>query len=117
LADKAQGDQQYKDIDNAIDYDSEVGTLIKQLETYYDRVLSRPTEDPEGDSAPESGEEFGGGHDGGNGDVSLPRGVEDFLNQMGERFENSSEGGGEPPEDVADVDEDSEHEPGSTEDK
>ena len=36
---------------------------------------------------------------------------------MGERFENSSEGGGEPPEDVADVDEDSEHGPESTHDK
>jgi len=113
LADKVQGDQQYKDIDNAIDYDSEVGTLIKQLETYYDRVLSRPTENPKGDSVPESGP----GLVSENGDISLPRGVEDFLNQMGERFENSSEGGGEPPEDVADVDEDSEHEPGSTEDK
>ena len=117
LADKAQGDQQYKDIDNAIDYDSEVGTLIKQLETYYDRVLSRPIENPKGDSAPESGQESALSDASENGDISLPRDVEDFLNQMGERFENSSEGGGEPPEDVADVDEDSEHEPGSTEDK
>ncbi|SVA65839.1 uncharacterized protein METZ01_LOCUS118693, partial [marine metagenome] len=35
-------------------------------------------------------------------DINLSPDVEDFLNQMGERFENNAGGGGAPPEDVAD---------------
>ena len=84
LADKSRGDQQYKDIDGAIDYKGEFGTLIKQLETYYDRVLSRPEDRPgtsEDDPDYETVE-----------DVTLPPGVEDFLNQMGERFEGNAAG-------------------------
>ena len=100
LADKSQGEQQYKDINNAIDYKGEVGSLIKQLETYYDRVLARPT-----DGSSESGEiDQSVGEV--SGDITLSRDVEAFLNQMGERFENSPNRGGQPLEDVADVDED-----------
>ena len=83
LADKSRGDQQYKDINGAIDYKGEFGTLIKQLETYYDRVLSRPEDRPsnlEDELDSETLEE-----------IKLPPGVEDFLNQMGERFEGDSE--------------------------
>ncbi|MFL2783424.1 MAG: PAC2 family protein [Dehalococcoidia bacterium] len=83
LADKVQGEQQYKDIDNAIDYKSEVGTLIKQLETYYDRVLSRPAEGLSSDQSTTDDSALDG-----DSDVTLSRDVEDFLNQMGERFEN-----------------------------
>lgn len=71
------GVQQYKDIDKSIDYTGEVGTLIKQLETYYDRVLSK-TESDEKDDAETSS-------------VNLSADVEDFLNQMGEKFENDPE--------------------------
>ena len=41
IADKKKGEQQYRDIDSAVDSQSDVGALIKQLEDYYDRVLSR----------------------------------------------------------------------------
>ena len=100
LADMAQGEQQYKEIDKAIDYGGEVGTLIKQLETYYDRVLSRPEDKSDSalpgsssSSSPKSTEDE---------DINLSPDVEDFLNEMGERFENNADGGGAPPEDVAD---------------
>lgn len=102
LADKAQGEQQYKDINNAIDYKGEVGNLIKQLETYYDRVLSQPT-----DRSSKSGEVDKSLEEGNRdiSDISLSRDVEEFLNQMGERFENSPGRGGQRLEDVADADE------------
>ena len=44
IADKKEGEQQYRDIDGAVDLQSDVGSLIKQLETYYDKVLSRPSD-------------------------------------------------------------------------
>ena len=93
LADKSRGDQQYKDIDGAIDYKGEFGTLIKQLETYYDRVLSRPEDRPETSEDDPDFETIE--------DVTLPPGVEDFLNQMGERFEGNAAG-----EDAEDKDDD-----------
>ncbi|MED5429129.1 MAG: PAC2 family protein, partial [Chloroflexota bacterium] len=105
LADMAQGEQQYKEIDKAIDYGGEVGTLIKQLETYYDRVLSRSEDKSEptsSDSSPSSSSNPNDGED-----INLSPDVEDFLNQMGERFENNAGGGGAPPEDVADESDDS----------
>ena len=104
LADMAQGEQQYKEIDKAIDYGGEVGTLIKQLETYYDRVLSRSEDKSEptsSDSSPSSSSNPNDGED-----INLSPDVEDFLNQMGERFENNAGGGGAPPEDVADESDD-----------
>ena len=100
LADMAQGEQQYEEIDKAIDYGGEVGTLIKQLETYYDRVLSRPEDKPDsalpGSSSASSPKSTEGE------DINFSPDVENFLNQMGERFENNAGGGGAPPEDVAD---------------
>ena len=99
LADMAQGEQQYKEIDKAIDYGGEVGTLIKQLETYYDRVLSRPEE--KADSALSGSSSSSSSKSTESEDINLSPDVEDFLNQMGERFENNV-GGGAPPEDVAD---------------
>ena len=77
LAEKSKGDQQYKDIEKAIDYGGEVGTLIKQLETYFDRVLTRT-----------EGEEDPGKTEGDDADISLSADVQDFLNEMGERFED-----------------------------
>ena len=77
LAERSRGDQQYKDIEKAIDYGGEVGTLIKQLETYFDRVLSRT----EGEEDPEKTQEE-------DADISLSADVQDFLNEMGERFED-----------------------------
>mgnify|MGYP000290944738 CR=1 FL=1 len=77
LAERSRGDQQYKDIEKAIDYGGEVGTLIKQLETYFDRVLSRT----EGEEDPENTQEE-------DADISLSADVQDFLHEMGERFED-----------------------------
>ena len=77
LAEKSKGDQQYKDIERAIDYGGEVGTLIKQLETYFDRVLSRS--EGEEDSENSSEEDI---------EINLSSDVQDFLNEMGERFED-----------------------------
>ncbi len=105
LADMAQGEQQYKEIDKAIDYGGEVGTLIKQLETYYDRVLSKP-EDGKPDSALPGSQSSSSSESADSEDINLSPDVEDFLNQMGERFENNV-GGGAPPEDVADESDDS----------
>jgi hypothetical protein len=103
LADKDQGEKQYKDIDNAIDYKSEVGTLIKQLETYYDRVLSKSTDGPSNGQGPiDSDKEMTS-----EGEAILSRDVEDFLNQMGERFESSEETKREDSEEVSDPDEES----------
>ncbi len=104
LADMAQGEQQYKEIDKAIDYGGEVGTLIKQLETYYDRVLSRSEDKSEPTSSESSSSSSSNPNDG--EDINLSPDVEDFLNQMGERFENNAGGGGAPPEDVADESDD-----------
>ena len=100
LADMAQGEQQYKEIDKAIDYGGEVGTLIKQLETYYDRVLSK-SEDGKPDSSLPGSPSSSSSESADSEDINLSPDVEDFLNQMGERFENNV-GGGAPPEDVAD---------------
>ena len=102
LADKVQGEQQYKDIDNAIDYKSEVGTLIKQLETYYDRVLSRPSDGLSNDQGTTDATSLDG-----DSEVTLSRDVEDFLNQMGERFENNGEIQDDTPDDVSDSGEES----------
>ena len=85
LADKARGEQQYKDIDRAIDYKGEVGALIKQLETYYDRVLSKP------EARPDDGKDTDITDSSEEDDAQQPKlssGIEDFLNQMGERFES-----------------------------
>ena len=85
LADRARGEQQYKDIDKAINYEGEVGALIKQLETYYDRVLSRPEDRSDSDNS-ESSSELSG--ENGDSEPKLSSDIKDFLNQMGERFEN-----------------------------
>ena len=84
IADKKEGEQQYRDIDGAVDLQSDVGSLIKQLETYYDKVLSRPSD-------------HGSGADRDQGQrgveteqrINLSRNIEDFLDQMGERFEQN----------------------------
>ena len=77
LAEKSKGDQQYKDIERAIDYGGEVGTLIKQLETYFDRVLSRSEGQEDSENLSEEDVE-----------INLSSDVQDFLNEMGERFED-----------------------------
>ena len=75
LADKKQGDEQYQSINDSIDHGGEMGNLIKQLEMYYDRVLSK-SEEGSGlkDSYPVT---------------DLSEDIQAFLNQMGERFENN----------------------------
>ena len=77
LAEKSRGDQQYKEIEKAIDYGGEVGTLIKQLETYFDRVLTRSDG---GEDSDESNPD--------DPQINLSADVQDFLNEMGERFED-----------------------------
>lgn len=71
LADRSRGEQQYKDISRAVESNSEVQTLIAQLEKYYDRVLagSQPAED-----------------------VAFSPDVEKFLSEMGERLDREQEG-------------------------
>jgi len=71
LADSTRGEQQYKDISRAVENNSEVKTLISQLEKYYDRVLagSQPAED-----------------------VSFSPDVEKFLSEMGDRLNPEQDG-------------------------
>ena len=71
LADPARGVQQYRDINRAVESNAEVKGLIRQLETYYDRVLAA--------SRPE--------------DVSFSPDMEKFLKEMSERLD-----GGQPPQ-------------------
>ena len=80
LADPSRGEQQYSEINRAVRNNSEVRALIQQLETYYDRTHSEPSE-PEEDEEP----------------IALSPGVEQFLYEVGERLE-------EPAEDDADDD-------------
>jgi hypothetical protein len=72
LADPTRGQQQYREINKAVENNSEVSDLIKQLEAYYDRVLAGPD-----------------GQDG-QQDHFAPD-VERFLLEMGERLESSEE--------------------------
>tara|TARA_B100000700_G_scaffold331813_1_gene469448 strand:- start:4791 stop:5729 length:939 start_codon:yes stop_codon:yes gene_type:complete len=75
LADKTQGNEQYDGINDSIDYGGEMGNLIKQLEMYYDRVLSKSEERLNiNDSSSKT---------------DFSEDVQDFLNQMGERFEDN----------------------------
>ena len=73
LADPARGQQQYREINNAVENNSEVSGLIKQLEAYYDRVLAGADEpdDQQEHFAPD---------------------VERFLREMGDRLEGPEEG-------------------------
>ena len=92
LADPSRGEQQYSEINRAVRNNSEVRALIQQLETYYDRTYSAPTETEE-DEEP----------------VSLSPGVEQFLYEVGGRLEEP-----EPSED-AEYDEDEDIEEGRDE--
>jgi hypothetical protein len=75
LADKAQGNEQYKGINDSIYRGGETDNLIKQLEIYYDRVLAKP----EGQLT--ASDEMN--------QSDLSQDIQEFLNQMGERFENN----------------------------
>ena len=70
LADPKRGQQQYLDIGQAVENNGEVRSLIRQLETYYDRVLavSKPEED-----------------------VSFSPDVESFLKEMGQRLDGGED--------------------------
>jgi hypothetical protein len=70
LADSTRGEQQYLEISRAVESNSEVKSLIEQLEAYYDRVLA----------ADEPAE-----------DVSFSPDVERFLREMGERLDGGPE--------------------------
>jgi len=70
LADPTRGQQQYLDIGRAVENNSEVKSLITQLETYYDNVLA---------SSQSSGE------------TSLSPDVETFLKEMGKRLSDSQD--------------------------
>ena len=71
LADASRGQKQYVELGRAVASNSEVLGLIKQLETYYDRVLAG--------SVPQK-------------DVSFSPDVESFLREMGKRLEGSQDG-------------------------
>ncbi|MEC7884344.1 MAG: hypothetical protein VYD55_02355, partial [Chloroflexota bacterium] len=73
-----------KDIERAIDYGGEVGTLIKQLETYFDRVLSGSKSEEDSESVRKDDVE-----------INLSSDVQDFLNEMGERFEDDGSDAGQ----------------------
>ena len=81
LADAKRGQQQYLDISRAVESNTEVKSLITQLETYYDRVLA-------------------GGQPG--EDVTFSPDVERFLREMGDRLEGSQEGEDDADDDDAD---------------
>lgn len=68
LADQQRGQQQYMDISKAVESNSEVRTLIKQLEIYYDRVLARNESEEKPSFSPD---------------------VEKFLERMAERLEGA----------------------------
>lgn len=80
LADVKRGEQQYRDIGKAVESNSEVSSLIEQLETYYDRILSGGSSQEESESE-ESEQE----------DVLLSPDVEQFLNEMGQRLAEEDE--------------------------
>ena len=86
LVDESRGEQQYSEINRAVQNNSEVRALIQQLETYYDRTYSIPDE-------PEEEEP-----------VSLSPGLERFLYEVGGRLED-------PVEDDEDDDRDDDPEP------
>ena len=75
LADKKQGVEQYQGINDSIDSGGEMGNLIKQLEMYYDRVLSK-SEDRLSSSDETKQTDFS-------------EDVQQFLDQMGERLEGN----------------------------
>ena len=72
------------------------------IRKYYDRVLSRPTEGLSRDQSTTGDNTLDG-----DSEVTLSRDVEDFLNQMGERFENNGEIEDDTPDDVSDPGEES----------
>ena len=75
LADKTQGTEQYQGINESIDSGGEMGNLIKQLEMYYDRVLSK-SEDRLSSSDETKQTDFS-------------EDVQQFLDQMAERLEDN----------------------------
>ena len=87
LADITRGEQQYRDINNAVINNAEVSGLIKQLEAYYDRVLVDAGESDQ----PEQVEDD-------DTQSQLAPDVERFLTEMGERLgqdENGDDGDSE----------------------
>lgn len=83
LADMTRGKQQYHDIDKAVADNSEVSGLIKQLEAYYDRVLSAAKEPGSQEDAFEDEKQ-----------AQFAPDVERFLTEMGERLDYREDGGG-----------------------
>ncbi len=79
LADNKRGQQQYLDISRAVETNSEVRSLITQLETYYDRVLAGQGSEEETTFAPD---------------------VENFLREMTERFDDGRPGQSEDADDA-----------------
>ena len=78
LADNKRGQQQYLDIGRAVENNSEVSSLITQLETYYDRVLAGQGSEEETSFAPD---------------------VAKFLAEMTDRFDDSEQGKSEDTDD------------------
>jgi hypothetical protein len=80
LADKTRGQQQYRDINRAVENNDEVKNLIGQLEAYYDRMLApsrTQTDQPREEEEP----------------INLAPDVEQFLREMGQRLNEDEEGG------------------------
>jgi hypothetical protein len=73
LADPTRGQQQYQDINRAVENNPEVKALIQQLEAYYDRTLVVPQ--------PEAEEQ-----------ITFAPDVENFLREIGERLEDEESG-------------------------
>ena len=79
LADNKRGQKQYLDISRAVESNSEVRSLITQLETYYDRVLAGQDSEEETSFAPD---------------------VEKFLREMTQRFDDGRPGESEDADDA-----------------
>ena len=78
LGDPSRGEQQYQDINRAVQNNSEVRSLIEQLETYYDRTLVNPDNNLEND------DEF-------TNNTLLAPNIEDFLREVGGRLDTPTE--------------------------
>lgn len=84
LVDTSRGEQQYGEINRAVQNNPEIRALIEQLENYYDRTHAEP----------EPVEEH----------ISLSPGVEQFLHEVGERLEVPDDDDDDYEDDDADTD-------------
>ena len=77
LAPVRRGQRQYRELNASVDRNSELKTLIQQMEQYYDSQLTKEA----ASSAPEEG----------NAGPALSPEIEAFLSELGDRLESESD--------------------------